>query len=123
MPNESNLTFPFNENFLSRSLERNQTVNTTIMSAIKAFLLTEPGQRRGNPIGSMLPALQHKLIPSQALPGLAQELKGELTKQFPGVIFQDVVLTQDLEEEVSNLRVTIAFSTAITNIEQFSFLI
>lgn len=120
---ESNLVFPFNENFLSRSLERNTTVNSTIMSAIKSFLLTEPGQRRGNPIGSMLPSLQHKLIPSQALPGLAQELKSELSKQFPGVIFQDVVLTQDLEEEVSQLRVTIAFSTAITSLEQFSFLI
>lgn len=114
------LTFPFESNFLTRSLKRATTVNDAIKSGIKSFCLTERGQRRGNAIGSFLPSLQHKLIPSDALPGLSDELKAELSTQFPGVIFSDIVITQSLAGSVSTLNVSITFTTPITGIEQLN---
>ena len=117
--NTASLCFPIQEDFQNKSLARNYTPNDTIKSAIVAFLLTEKGQRRGNAIGSFLPSLAHKLIPSGALPGLSEELKKELQQQFPGVIFQNITFTQSLIENVSSLNVSITFSTAITDITQF----
>lgn len=123
MPKSASLYFPFDENFQTRSLKRAETPNDAIKSAISAFLLTEKGQRRGNAIGSFLPSLVHKLIPSGTLPGLSEELKKELSTQFPGVIFNDIQITQELTDNVSSLRVLISFSTAITSVEQFQLLI
>lgn len=119
----ASLLFPFQEDLTTGSLVRATTVNETISSAIKCFLLTEKGQRRGNAVGSFLPTLQHKLIPEPALAGFADELKTELTKQFPGVIFTRVDLTKDLQDNQSNLRVTLEFGTALSDISQLELLI
>jgi hypothetical protein len=123
MPNSACLHFPFQEDQQTRSLRRAETPNDAIQSAITAFLLTEKGQRRGNPIGSFLPSLQHKLIPSAALPGFADELTTELQQQFPGVVFTDVTLIQDLADQISNLNVSITFGTTITDVTQFTLII
>lgn len=120
--NSASLFFPFEETG-DGSLRRAETVNQTISSAIKVFLLTEKGQRRGNAIGSFLPTLQHKLIPEPALAGFADELKTELTKQFPGVIFTRVELTKDLQDNEANLRVSLEFGTALSDISQLELLI
>ena len=119
----ASLHFPFTEDLNTHSLTRATTPNDAIQSAITAFLLTEKGQRRGNAIGSFLPTLQHQLIPSSALPGFADELQSELQQQFPGIIFNNITLTQNLDDQVANLEVSITFSTPITDITQFSIII
>ncbi len=123
MPKSASLLFPFSEDFQNKSLTRTYTPNDAIRSSITSFLLTEKGQRRGNSIGSFLPSLVHKLVPSTALAGLSEELKKELQQQFAGVMFQDIVLSQTFKDNVSTLEVSITFSTAITNIESFSLIV
>jgi hypothetical protein len=117
------LKFPFEEDFQNRTLRRAVSVNEAIASAIRCFLLTSPGQRRGNAIGSFLPGLKHQLIPSASLPGLADELKTELVTQFKGVIFHEVNLMQDTEGGTVNLRVNISFGTPVTEISQLELFI
>lgn len=117
------LLFPFSEDIQNGSLKRASTVNDVLKSCIRCYLLTSPGQRRGNPIGSFLPELKHKLLPNASLQGLADELKKDLTDQFPGVTFINVALSKTFENEVSNLEVTLEFGTAITELDSLSLII
>ena len=112
------LKFPFEDDPIQQSLKRTTTVNDTIGSAIKSYLITRPGQRRGNHIGSFLPDLKHHLIQSTALSGLSDELKTDLVNQFPKVIFLEVTLSQSYEDKVSNLHVKIRFSTSYSDVEE-----
>lgn len=123
MKKSASLLFPFQNDSETNGLKRAHTVNDTISSAIKLFLLTEKGQRRGNPIGSFLPSLQHKLIPQEALSGFADELTNELTRQFPGVVFTNITLTKVLENNTSALKVNIEFGTALSDISQLELLV
>lgn len=116
-------TFPFVEDHYQQSLKRTTTVNDTIASAMRCFLVTSPGQRRGNRIGSKLPSLKQQLIPSSSLPQVADDIKAELVTQFPGVNIISVNLTQTFELQVVSLDVRISFSTAFSEIANLNFLI
>jgi len=115
--------FPFKQDLVNESLKRTVEVNSTIRAAMTAFLLTEPGQRRGNMVGSMLASLLQKTIPSNALFGIADELKKELSDNFPGVSILNVLLTQDFEDNQINLRVSIRFQTPISEIEELNLML
>lgn len=115
--------FPFEFDIHFNMLRRATTVNDTISSAIKAFLLTVPGSRRGNMIGSIVPSLKHQLIPSTALPAVEEDIKQELIEQFPGVIFTQVKLEQKIADEVVTLILRIQFTTPISDIEEIQLLV
>jgi len=117
------LHFPFEEDFQNQSLRRAETVEDVIASSIRCFLVTEPGQRRGNPIGSFVPGLLHQLIPQSKLPTIENELKQELTNQFPNVTFHQVSLVQERSDKVNNIRIGIRFSTAVTSVRDLNVLI
>lgn len=114
------LLFPFEEDNETAGLKRADTVGLIIKSSIACFLLTSPGQRRGNPIGSFLPSLRHKLIPTNLVQGLEEALKKELTIQFPGVQFLEVQMTQDTEDKVANLKVRVVFGTPVSELEELT---
>lgn len=115
--------FPFEENYQDKSLRKATNINDTIKSCIRCFLLTEKGQRRGNSIGSTLPTLIHKLIPEDELSGYADDIKNELVAQFPGVIFYDVTLAKEVDNNISSLNVKISFGTPISEVTELALLI
>jgi len=117
------LSFPFTQDILTQSLKRTTDINSTIKAAMLCFLLTEPGQRRGNVVGSMLSSLKQKTIPSNSLPGIADEIKNELIENFPGVTILDVKLSQNFDDNVINLNCNISFQTSISEIEELKILI
>ena len=119
----ASIKFPFEDNEELRSLKRAETVEETLTSAIICFLLTDKFSRRGNPIGSILPALQHLLIAKGQISGYEAEIKVELAEQFPGVTFNFVELSQDLEDNVSNLRLKIRYFTPISEIQEIDLVI
>lgn len=123
MAKSGSLMFPFTEDIQSGGLKRASSVNDVLKSCIRCYLLTSPGQRRGNPIGSFLPELKHKLLPNATLQGLSDELKKDLTTQFPGVTFINIALSKTFENEVSNLEVTIQFGTAISELDELRLII
>lgn len=112
--------FPFQTDLKNESLLRAGTIEEVIASSIKAFLLTDPGSRRGNPIGSIVPSLLHKLIPSEQLSKFEEEIKQELVNQFPGVTFQRVTLTPSLDENVSSLKIGIIFNTPVSDLSELT---
>jgi phage baseplate assembly protein W len=115
--------FPFEENYQDKSLRKAASINDTIKSCIRCFLLTEKGQRRGNPIGSILPTLVHKLISEDELSSYADDIKNELVTQFPGIIFYNVVLAKNIDNNISSLNVQISFSTPISEVTELVLLI
>lgn len=117
------LAFPFQEDIQNGGLRRASSINDVLKSSIKCYILTKPGQRRGNPIGCFLSDLKHQLIPDNALSGIADELKKDLTAQFPGVNFTSVEVIKTLEDNVSNLEVTIQFGTAISDLDELSVIV
>lgn len=117
------LAFPFEEDIQNGGLKRAYSVNDVLKSCIRCYLLTSPGQRRGNPIGSFLPELKHKLLPNASLQGISDELKKDLTTQFPGVTFINVALSKTFENNDSNLEVTIQFGSAISELDELKVLI
>ena len=123
MATNGSLQFPFSEDIYKQSLKRTTTINETIATAIRVFVLTSPGQRRGNNIGSILPSFKHQLIPDSAIDGIASEIKQELVAQFPGVSFPSVNLTQEKEENVFSLYVTITFSTVHSELTELRVLV
>lgn len=104
--------FPFKLDNENDCLARAHSIEDTLLSAIRIFLLTRKGSRVGNNVGSFLPELLLQTISSTQLPALAGELKTELITNFPGVEFLNVTLDRDLEFNVSDLVVKISFSTA-----------
>lgn len=116
--------FPFQEDLKNESLLRATTVEDIIASCIKAFLITEPNSRRGNPIGSIVPSLLHQLIPVSQIGKFEEEIKQELIIQFPGVTFSRVSLTPSIDTEdtgkVSSLRLGVLFSTPLSEINELT---
>ena len=106
------LLFPFQFDNENNCFLRAFTVEDTVMSAIRSFLVTRRGSRVGNNVGSFLPELIMTLIPPSSLSAFATELRQELTQQFPGVEFLNVTMAMDQTDNVSSLIVTITFTTA-----------
>ena len=125
MAKSGSVFFPFSEDVQQNSLLRATTVNDVIASSIRCYILTTPGQRRGNPIGSFIPTLKQQLVPNSSLQGLSDELKNDLTTQFPGVIFIDVAITKQIDDETrtSDLIVTIQFGTALSDVSELVILV
>lgn len=116
----ASLLFPFQTNNETDSFRRAETIEDTLLSAIRCFLVTRKGSRVGNSIGSFLPELLLQIIPTNQMAGLANELQNELTGQFPGVSFINCTFDRENVDNVSTLLVTISFSSAnqanITNL-------
>lgn len=122
MAKSASWLFPFEFDLHENRIARSTTVNDTIASAIRSFLLTKPGQRRYNPVGSFLSDLKHRLISKSDSQVINDELKKELIDNFPGVTFTQVVVTQLIEENVVTLKVNIQFSTPISDISEIQLL-
>ena len=117
------LHFPFTEDTANQSLLHTTTINDTIASSMRCFLITVPGQRRGNRIGSTLTNLKHQLLPANALNAAEQNLEQELTLQFPGVSIISVSLIQTIDVGVISLNVKISFGTTYSQVQELSFII
>ena len=113
--------FPFKTDNENDCLKRAETVEDTVLSAIRLFLVTRPGSRPGNIIGSFLPSLLLELIPLKNLMNLSSKLKEELIGQFPGVDFLSVNLTRDLSngtvDLVTRIELTISNQNKIIDLE------
>lgn len=107
MNNSGSLVFPFRYDNENECLRRAFTVEETVLSAIKCFLITRKGSRVGSNIGSFLPELLLQGLPLSKLQTLSDELKNELEGQFPGVTFLSVIFLSELNEKVSTLKVSI----------------
>jgi len=117
------VNFPFLGNTTTQSLDRTVTINDTIAAAIRCFIITRPGQRRGNPIGSFVTSLKHQLIPERSLEGISEDVKQELIDQFPGVVFELVSLFMTVEDNASSLNIRITFSTPMTELYELNLLL
>lgn len=123
MSKYGSVDFPFKQDDLRQSLKRTTDINKTVAVAMTCFLMTEPGQRRGNNVGSFLSGLKQKLISSSALRGVANDLKKELSDNFPGVIILDVNLEQTYTDNVVNIECKTTFQTPISTIEELVLLL
>lgn len=110
MKNSASLRFPFKEDNENNCLKRAHTVEATIISAIRAYLVTPPGSRVGNMVGCFLSELLYQLIPSNNLESYAIQLRGDLIEQFPGVEFVSVSMERDITGSTVDLIVKISFS-------------
>jgi len=115
MNNSASAEFPFKTDNENNCLKRAETVEDTILSAIRLFLVTRRGSRLGNVIGSFIPELLLELVPVSTLSNLSSQLKEELTNQFPGVDFIDTNLTRDLSNGTVDLVVSIKFTISGKN--------
>ena len=109
----ASLLFPFRNDNENDCFKRAHTIEDTLLSAIRCFLITRRGSRLGSNIGSFLPELLMQNIPASKLPALSNELRSELTEQFPGVQFISVSLVRDLSNHVSEVIVKISFTTSM----------
>lgn len=115
MKNSASLQFPFKWDNENECLLRAFTVEDTVLSAIRCFLITRRGSRVGSNLGSFLPELLLQGVPVSKLPELSDELRIELESQFEGVQFLSVVLERDLSDLVSTLKVHIKLSIPTTS--------
>jgi len=115
MNNSASAEFPFRNDNENDCLKRAETVEDTILSAIRLFLVTKKGSRLGNTIGTFVPDLLLELIPTKNLIALSSELKEELTAQFPGVDFISTNITRDFSDNVVNLIITITLTISGKN--------
>lgn len=120
MRKSASLKFPFREDFENNCLKRAHTVEETIISAIRLYLLTPVGSRVGNKIGCFISELLYQTIPSNNLDSFAAQLKSDLTKQFPGVEFISVTMTREINKTVDlivKISFTVVTSEKITDLE------
>lgn len=111
----ASLFFPFQQDNENDCLKRSSTIEDTLLSAIRFFLLTRKGSRLGSNVGSFLPEILLQLIPNAQLAALSNELKTELINNFPGVDFLNVTMQKDLgngQRNISEMVVQISFTTA-----------
>lgn len=111
--------FPFAHDYGDNCLQRATTVNDTLLSAMRAWIVTKKGSRLGNMVGCFLPDIIHDLIDISNVSGIGAQLKTDLIAQFPGVNFLNVSASTDLSNKFVDLIISITFSTAITDITQF----
>ena len=114
------LIFPFKEDLQNRSLRRATSAEQNFNSAIGAFLVTEPMSRFGNPVGSIVPSLIHRLMPETDIVPIEEEIKKEISEQFPEITVLDTTLER--YDEVSWI-LTIRYTSAITEIVDFQLLL
>lgn len=119
--------FPFKEG-QEDGLRRAETTNDLVKSCMGLFLVTSPGQRRGNPIGSILPSLKGQLIQEKALSQFADKIKQELSENFPGVFVSRVQLSYSQDNLGNNvaktlLELVVSFSVSTNNLTTFSIFI
>lgn len=112
MQESASLHFPFKYDNENECLLRAFSVEDTVISSIKCFLLTRKGSRVGSTLGSFLPELLFQGIPTSRLSSLADELKSELESQFAGVNFLEVLLERTLADDTSTLNVKIQLSVS-----------
>lgn len=110
MRESASLIFPFRYDNENECLARAHTIEDTVLSSIRSFLITRKGSRVGSNLGSFLPELLLQGVAVSSLPGLSEELRKELENQFSGVSFLEVKLTRDLSDNVSTLKVHIKLS-------------
>jgi len=110
MKNSASLKFPFKEDFENNCLKRAHTVEETIISAIRAYLVTPPGSRVGNMVGCFISELLYQLIPSGKLESYSTQLRSDLIEQFPGVEFVSVTMDRDITGATVDLIIKISFS-------------
>lgn len=111
--------FPFAYDSEDNCLQRATTVNDTLLSAIRAWLVTKKGSRLGNMVGCFLPDIINELVSSNDINAMSKQLQKDAIAQFPGVNFLDVTMSLDLSNNFVDLIVSITFSTAISDITQF----
>lgn len=112
-------SFPFKHDFEDNCLQRATTVNDTLLSAMRAWLVTKKGSRLGNMVGCFLPDIIHDLVSLNDINSMSKQLKEDASIQFPGVNFLDVSMALDLSNKFVDLIVKITFSTAISDITEF----
>lgn len=117
MKRTTSLKFPFRKDIITSGLERNDTVEATLNSAIKSFLMTKKNSRMGNPIGSSLTDMIQNTYTNEKLSIKEEDILTELGNQFPEVKF----IKFDLMQNFVDLFVRIKYFTAITNIQEFEF--
>jgi hypothetical protein len=111
----ASLVFPFKYDSENNCLKRATTVEDTILSAIRCFLVTKKGSRVGSNIGSFLTELLLQTVNSAQLGAFAGELKNELITQFPGVDFLSVFLERGEDFNKADLIVKISFTVSNQN--------
>lgn len=112
MKPSGSLYFPFAHDNENECMLRAFTVEDTVLSSIKCFVLTRKGSRVGTNFGSFLPEILLTTISTKKFPEIATELKSELSSQFSGVTFLDVLLTQDLTQQNATIFLSIKLSIA-----------
>jgi len=103
--------FPFKQDNANNCLGRAQTLEDTLLSCIRMFLVTRPGSRVGNMTGSFLTTLMFEILASNSLQQFSNDLQQELIQNFPGVEFLAVQLTKGLNDQKAVLNVSISFTT------------
>ena len=113
--------FPFEDDFENDSMRRATTVNETLISALKAWIVTKRGSRLGNMVGCFLPDILTDLIGYDLAP-LAQRLRQDASAQFPEINFLDVTMFMDRSSDFVDLVVKIVFSTAFSDIQELEII-
>lgn len=114
--NSASLVFPFKYDNQNDCLKRATTIEETLLAAMRTFLITRKGSRLGNNVGSFLPELLLTAISKKTLYALSDELKQELQREFQGVQFLEVLLTPEVVDNTSVLKVNIKFSGNTGNV-------
>lgn len=123
MPTYGSIYFPFRQDLINQSIKHTTTVKDTIESSIRAFVRTKPGTRRGNTIGCFLSSIKHQLTAPEIISAAQERLTQELTVQFRGITFDEIKLVPDLQDEVSNLRVHIWWSSSYISVQELVVLL
>lgn len=105
----ASLFFPFTEDTLNQCLKRAVTVEETIISAMKVFLITRKGSRLGSNFGSILPDLLFTLSSNSDLNKNSELIKNELTEQFVGVNILSAQLLKGTGEKITEVKLIIKF--------------
>lgn len=116
--------FPFKNDYENNSLRRAKNITETILSAVRAYIVTPIGSRLGNMVGCFVPSILNTINSIKDLNGLAQRLKSDLITQFPGVNFIDVKFTLQKDELPVTLVIEISLTTPYSdNIEQIEIVL
>lgn len=115
--------FPFQQDFQDNCLQRTLTVTDTLLSAMRAYIVTRRGSRLGNMVGCFLPDLIYTLVGTSDLSGYSNQLKSDLGDQFPGVTFLNVYMSLNLSNRTADLDVSIKFSSPWTGIQQLDVIL
>lgn len=107
MIESASLYFPFEYDNEHECLRRAHTIEETILSCIKCFLLTRKGSRVGTNFGSILPELVLQTVQFKKLKEFESEVLSELGNQFPGVSFLEVLFTRGEDKNKNVLFVDI----------------